>query len=91
MGGRWTLRDIVDYELIATMALLETAADRREALMRQIYEVNRETIDNGMRILDDGHGRNLSQRRFAGFSGLAHRVLDEGVEFPNLHCLDPCL
>jgi hypothetical protein len=47
MGGRWTLRDIVDYELIATMALLETAADRREALIRQIYEVNRETIENG--------------------------------------------
>ncbi len=47
MGGRWTLRDIVDYELIATMALLETAADRREALMRQIYEVNRQTVENG--------------------------------------------
>jgi hypothetical protein len=44
MGGRWTLRDIVDYELIATMALLETAADRRETIMRQIYEVNKETI-----------------------------------------------
>jgi hypothetical protein len=29
------------------MALLETAADRREALMRQIYQVNRETIENG--------------------------------------------
>ena len=41
LGGRWTLRDIVDYELIATMALLETAADRRETLLRQIYEVNR--------------------------------------------------
>ena len=41
MGGRWTLRDIVDYEMIATMALLETAADRRETLLRQIYEVNR--------------------------------------------------
>jgi hypothetical protein len=47
MGGRWTLRDIVDYELIATMALLDTVADRREALMRQIYEVNRQTIENG--------------------------------------------
>ena len=34
MGGHWTLRDIVDYELIATMALLDTVADRREALLR---------------------------------------------------------
>lgn len=47
MGGRWTLRDIVDYELIATMALLDTAADRREAILRQIYEVNRVTVENG--------------------------------------------
>jgi hypothetical protein len=47
MGGHWTLRDIVDYELIATMALLDTVADRREALLQQIYEVNRVTIENG--------------------------------------------
>ena len=47
MGGRWTLRDIVDYELIATMALLDTVADRREALLRQIYEVNRQTVESG--------------------------------------------
>ncbi len=47
LGGHWTLRDIVDYELIATMALLETAADRRETIMRQIYEVNRQTIEDG--------------------------------------------
>ena len=49
MGGRWTLRDIVDYELIATMALLETAADRRETILRQIYEVNRQTIERRRR------------------------------------------
>ena len=47
MGGHWTLRDIVDYEMIATMALLETAADRRETINRQIYEVNRVTIEDG--------------------------------------------
>jgi hypothetical protein len=47
MGGRWTLRDIVDYELIATMALLETGADRRETILRQVYEVNRQTIEDG--------------------------------------------
>jgi hypothetical protein len=47
MGGRWTLRDIVDYELIATVGLLEAAADQRETLLRQIYEVNRATIEGG--------------------------------------------
>ena len=47
MGGRWTLRDIVDYEMISTMALLDTAADRRETILRQIYEVNRQTIERG--------------------------------------------
>src|SRR6202030_1191292 len=41
MGGHWTLRDIVDYEMIATMALLETAADRRETILQNIYEVHR--------------------------------------------------
>jgi len=47
LGGRWTLRDIVDYELIATMALLETAADQREQLLRQIYQINRATVESG--------------------------------------------
>jgi hypothetical protein len=46
LGGRWTLRDIVDYQLISTLALLETAADRRETLLRQIYEVNRSTVED---------------------------------------------
>jgi hypothetical protein len=46
LGGRWTLRDIVDYQLIATLATLETAADRRETLLRQIYEVNRSTVED---------------------------------------------
>jgi hypothetical protein len=46
LGGRWTLRDIVDYQLISTMALLETAADRRETILRQIHEVNRQTIED---------------------------------------------
>jgi hypothetical protein len=29
------------------MALLETAADRRETLLRQIYEINRQTVESG--------------------------------------------
>lgn len=48
LGGRWTLRDIVDYELIVSLATLEAAADARERLNRQIYEVNRGTIQQYM-------------------------------------------
>jgi hypothetical protein len=47
LGGKWTLRDIVDYELTATYALLEAAADRRETLLREIYDVNLHTIEAG--------------------------------------------
>src|SRR6202034_98073 len=47
LGGSWGLRDIVDYELISTMALLESAADYRETLLRQIYDVNSSTIEAG--------------------------------------------
>jgi hypothetical protein len=47
LGGSWSLRDIVDYELISTMALLESAADYRETLLRQIYDVNSSTVEAG--------------------------------------------
>lgn len=47
LGGTWKLHDIVEYEMIATTALLESAADRRETLLREIYDVNASTIDQG--------------------------------------------
>ena len=47
MGGRWTLRNIVDYELTATWALLEAVADNRQMLNRNFYEMNRRGIQAG--------------------------------------------
>jgi hypothetical protein len=47
LGGHWSLSDIVDYDSIATMALLDTAADRRETILKQIYELNKQTVDAG--------------------------------------------
>lgn len=47
LGGEWRLRDIVDYELIATLALLDTAANNRSQLLEDIYGVNARTIEAG--------------------------------------------
>ena len=44
-GGTWRLRDIVDYQLSATRALLEHAARNREYWLRTFYEVNRRSAE----------------------------------------------
>lgn len=46
-GGPWRLRDIVDYELIATWSLLETAATHREDFLLASYRMNKEAIERG--------------------------------------------
>jgi hypothetical protein len=47
LGGRWTLRDIVDYELTATYALLNTVANERLMVQRNFYRLNRKQIALG--------------------------------------------
>jgi len=47
LGGTWKLRDIIDYELVATYALLEGVAGNRETLQRNFYRLNRKAIDAG--------------------------------------------
>jgi hypothetical protein len=49
LGGTWRLRDIIDYELVITYALLEAAADQRETFQRNFYRLNRKAIDTGRR------------------------------------------
>ena len=43
-GGRWTLRDIVDYQLSATRALLEHAARHHDYWLRNFLDVNRRAV-----------------------------------------------
>lgn len=49
LGGKWTLRDIVDYELTATWAALETAAGNRPMLVRAIRDLNRRQVEMGVK------------------------------------------
>lgn len=46
-GGWWRLRDIVEYELIATRSFLESAATHRESLLTNFYRMAREATARG--------------------------------------------
>jgi len=76
LGGTWTLRDIVEYEYIVSLATLEAAADRRERLNRQIYEVNRSTIEQFMA----GEAQGRPTNELGGYGPLPPRVAGERPE-----------
>jgi len=44
LGGTWTARDVVEYHLLATMGLLEGAANNHEMLSRNFYRMHQRTV-----------------------------------------------
>ena len=43
-GGKWTLRDIVDYDYSAAMAVLTNAARLRENWLRNFYRIHKKAV-----------------------------------------------
>src|SRR3954454_4332432 len=76
-GGTWRMRDIMDYERIASDALLETASDRREDLLRDVAVRAKAAVAFGAnkayRIPHDQHDWPTAQF-------LAALLLQHGVE-----------
>jgi hypothetical protein len=48
LGGKWTLRDIIDYDFAAAMAILEHAARNREFWLKSIWEVQQNAVQNAV-------------------------------------------
>ncbi len=46
-GGVWSLRDIVEYELVATWAFLEAVAEDRKHILANVDRMAREAIQRG--------------------------------------------
>ena len=47
LGGKWTLRDIIDFELVISNSLLETAANNRVRLIENQIQMGRRAIAEG--------------------------------------------
>ena len=72
-GGTWRLRDIVDYQLSATRALLDHAARNRDYWLRTFLEVNRRAAARRepLRVRDPGRAEGSAGHRAAA-AGAAH-------------------
>ncbi|MCI0337483.1 MAG: M14 family metallopeptidase [Acidobacteria bacterium] len=44
-GGKWTLRDIVDYQSAGALALLSHAARHRELYLRNFFDIGRRAVE----------------------------------------------
>ena len=77
-GGWWRLRDIMDYELIASNAILETCANLRRDLLRNLATRARASIA----AAKPGEAFRLprAQRDFASAVKLAELLVEHGVE-----------
>lgn len=77
-GGWWRMRDIMDYERIASDALLETAANRREDFLRNVVTRARAATDSAKP--GEAYRIPAAQRDYATAKLLAELMADHGVE-----------
>jgi hypothetical protein len=77
-GGTWRLRDIMDYERIASDAILETCAERRADLLRNALARARAAMATYGQ--DDAFRIPAGQRDAAGALRLAALLAEHGVE-----------
>ena len=77
-GGWWRLRDVMDYERIASDALLETCADHREDFLRDMLVRSRAAISAAAPA--EGYRIPIDQRDPATALALARLMAEHNVE-----------
>jgi hypothetical protein len=77
-GGAWALRDIMDYERIASDAILETCAERRADFLRNALARAKDAI--ATYSASDAFRIPAAQRDAAGAQRLAALLAEHGVE-----------
>ncbi len=77
-GGLWRMRDIMDYERIASDALLEIAANRRTDFLRDVLTRAREAVD--AYPAGDAYRVPKQQRDWPTAQQMTATLLEHGVE-----------
>lgn len=77
-GGVWRMRDIMDYERIASDALLEIASQHREDLLRDLYVRAKSAVDQF--AADDGYRVPMKQHDWPTAQKMVSILLEHGVE-----------
>ncbi len=79
-GGTWRLRDVVDYEYTAAIAVLDTAARYREHFLRGFYEMGRDEIQKGETEPPYAYVVPASQRDPNTAVKMINLLIDQGAE-----------
>ena len=79
-GGWWRLRDIVEYELIATWAFLEANAENRASILANMNRMARWSIENGSTEPPYAFVIPPGQHDPVAAAKLVHLLLRHGVE-----------
>jgi hypothetical protein len=81
-GGWWRLSDILDYEVVSTMAVIKACSYHREDILRFRNDICRREISRGRNryfVLPSG------QHDVSAFVGLINLMLEHGVELRRLN------
>ncbi len=79
-GGWWRLRDIVDYELIASNSLLETCASYRAEILRSCYQMGKRAIEQGEREAPFAYVIPPGQHDLAAASQMVDLLREHGLD-----------
>ena len=82
-AGRWTLRDIVDYELIASEALVHLASSERERYVRDFVTLGRREIAEGESDSVKAWEIPLQQRDGSAAAAMRQALELGGIEISN--------
>lgn len=80
LGGWWRLRDIIDYELTASFAFLETSAKFREGILRGFCTMNLNAIEDGKQKTPFAYIFPKTQHDAITVARLIDILLQHGVE-----------